>query len=160
MKNLYYLKRNIEYRLLEFYELLTTYRKQIFIPVSLVLIGLSFLFQDWQRLKYIFFGFSVLFLVKRTFWEFPEMAYKYLFNKETPDIKKQRRFDNYTLPAMITIIILAIVVIIICAVSMAQSNGTYYPGWKSDINNMWANQAIQWVVDLLFPVKTHYSTLK
>lgn len=89
------------------------------------------------------------------------MAYKYLFNKETPDIKKQRRFDNYTLPAMITIIILAIVVIIICAVSMAQSkNGTDYPWWKSDINNMWANQAIQWVVDLLFPVKTHYSTLK
>ena len=160
MKNLYYLKRNIEYRLLEFYELLTTYRKLIFIPVQLLLIGLSFLFQDWQRLKYIFFGFAVLFLIKRTFWEFPEMAYKYLFNKETTDVRKQRRFDNYTLPAMTALIALLVICIIFLSVTMYQGNGTYYPGWKSDINNMWANKLMQWVVDNLFPVKTYYSTFK
>ncbi len=48
MKNLYYLKRNIEYRLLEFYELLTTYRKQIVIPASLVLITFSFFYPELQ----------------------------------------------------------------------------------------------------------------
>ena len=160
MKNLYYLKRNIEYRLLEFYELLTTYRKKIVIPASLVLITFSFFYQDWARMKLLLWAVCILPLVKIVYWEAPEMICKYFANKEVTDIKKQRRFDDYTLPVLKVVAGILWLYALASAFKMGTSDTDYYPGWKSDINNMWANQAIQWVVDLLFPVKTHYSTLK
>lgn len=160
MKNLYYLKRNIEYRFIEFYELLTTYRKQVVIAVSLVLITLSFFCQDWARMKLLLWAVGITPLVKIVYWEAPEMIYKYFANKEVTDIKKQRRFDNYTLPIMWSVLIVVFVVICIKTFYMATTSPGYYPHWKSDINNMWANKFMQWVVDNLFPVKTYYSTFK
>ena len=160
MKNLYYLKRNIEYRFIEFYELLTTYRKQVVIAVSLVLITLSFFCQDWARMKLLLWAVGITPLVKIVYWEAPEMIYKYFANKEVTDIKKQRRFDNYTLPVMNVAVPILAVLLCIKTIVFFSSTESYYPGWKSDINNMWANKFMQWVVDNLFPVKTYYSTFK
>ena len=147
-------------KLKQFYFFLANHRKKVFIPAAIAAFTGSYFANDWWRVKVIFLGFLFIVLLKHIMWELPEMLWNYFTNRATPNIKQQRRFDNTVLPALISAICLLFIVIIICIVILITGSNTYYPHWKSDINNMYANKFLQLIVDTFFPVKQYYSTLK
>jgi hypothetical protein len=160
MKSLYYLQFKLIDWVISAIDYLKSKRYVIVPAIFLTMSALSFATYNGWRLFYMVMAGLSIFLLKPIFWEVPEMIYLYLGNKETTEVGKQRRFDNYTLPVLKVVLIAIVGYIIISAYNMATTSSGYYPGWKSDINNMWANKFMQWVVDNLFPVKTYYSTFK
>jgi ABC-type multidrug transport system fused ATPase/permease subunit len=136
-------------------------RKIITSVLTLCFAGLAYYFNDWTRLVFmILAGISTLLFSSRVL-RIPYMLYTYFADKDPASISDQRFLDRKVLPAgKVLIYIVFIAIIGYCFISAMRDDSKYHPHWKSEINNMYANRLMGYVVNKVFPVKQYYSTKK
>jgi hypothetical protein len=91
----------------------------------------------------------------------PKLLWNHILGRDPLSISDQRWLDLVVLPIITIFLIIApCITVVKITVTALNESGRYHPHWKSEINNMYANRFMGYVVNKVFPVKQYYSTKK